>query len=188
VSGGGEQSVESGQTQTILASPDLVAQGVYGNCMQAAIATILSKPLDAIPHFGAFAWWPGALRLWLRGEGLDYTVVKAPPIPQERAMLCGKSPRGHSHAVVSEGGRVVWDPHPSRDGLTEIAGAYVIHEWDANKTDPNVEHLLHAPHHDQPPLHPVDPPPPPYQPVGGSEAPPCVRGMPRITPPGEVQP
>lgn len=134
-------------SQTILATPELVAQGVYGNCMQAAIATVLRKPLDAVPHFGAFSWWPGALRLWLRGEGLDYTVVKAPPIPDERAMLCGNSPRGYAHAVVSEGGRIVWDPHPSRGGLTEVTGAYVIHEWDDSKPDPTVERLLNAPHH-----------------------------------------
>ena len=125
---------DAGLTQTILATPELVEQGVYGNCMQAAIATVLSKPMDAVPHFGAFASWPYALRLWLRGEGLDYTIVSAPPIPNERAMLCGKSPRGHAHAVVSEGGRIVWDPHPSRDGLTEVSGAYVIHEWDTTES------------------------------------------------------
>lgn len=121
---------EDGLTQTILASPELEAQGVYGNCMQAAIATVLRRPLDAVPHIGAFAWWPGALRLWLRGEGYDYHVVNGPEIPQERAMLVGTSPRGYGHAVVSEHGRIVWDPHPSRDGLTVVKGAYVIHEWD----------------------------------------------------------
>lgn len=143
-----ESQTEKAHTQSILATPELVAQGVYGNCMQAAIATVLRKRrLDAVPHFGAFAWWPGALRLWLRGDGLDYTVVKAPPIPQERAMLCGRSPRGYAHAVVSEGGQIVWDPHPSRDGLTEVTGAYVIHEWDTDKTDPTVERLRRAPHH-----------------------------------------
>lgn len=140
--------IDAGLTQTILATPELVEQGVYGNCMQAAVATVLRKPMDAVPHFGAFAWWPGALRLWLRGEGLDYTVVKAPPIPQGRAMLCGRSPRGYAHAVVSEGGEVVWDPHPSRAGLTVVTGAYVIHEWDPGDAVPTaVDHLMHAEHH-----------------------------------------
>lgn len=139
---------DGGANQTILASPELAEQGVYGNCMQAAIATVLRKPLDAVPHFGAFAWWPGALRLWLRGEGLDYTVMKAPPIPEERAMLCGKSLRGYAHAVVSEGGRIIWDPHPSRAGLTTISGAYVIHAWDLTEDKPSdIDHLLTAEHH-----------------------------------------
>lgn len=123
-------TIGDGQTQTILASPELEAKGVYGNCMQAAIATVLHKPIDAVPHIGAFTWWPGALRLWLRGEGLDYHIVDGPEIPQERAMLVGKSPRGYGHAVVSEGGKIVWDPHPSRAGLIVVKGAYVIHEWD----------------------------------------------------------
>jgi hypothetical protein len=137
-----------GLTQTILATTELVEKGVYGNCMQAAIATVLRKPLDAVPHFGAFAWWPGALRLWLRGEGLDYTIVKAPPIPRERAMLCGQSPRGSAHAVVSEGGAIVWDPHPSRDGLTDITGAYVIHEWNPGIDEPTaIDRLMHAEYH-----------------------------------------
>lgn len=148
----GEHVAENAaHSQTILATPELVEQGVYGNCMQAAVATILRKPLDAVPHFGAFSYWPGALRLWLRGEGLDYTHVKAPPIPQERAMLCGQSPRGYAHAVVSEGGAVVWDPHPSRDGLTTVTGAYLIHEWDTSDPTPTpVDGLMQAEHHFSP--------------------------------------
>jgi len=129
VVGGGEGE---GVSQTIFASPELQAIGVYGNCMQAAIATVLNRPMDSVPHFGTFATWPQALRLWLRGEGLDYTYVEAPPIPVERAMLVGKSPRGYTHAVVSEGGQIVWDPHPSRDGLVTVTGGYVIHEWDTD--------------------------------------------------------
>lgn len=128
-----------GITQTILASDELLEVGVYGNCMQAAIATVLGRPLDGVPHFAAFAWWPGALRLWLQGEDLDYTVISGPEIPQERAMLVGKSCRGHGHAVVSEHGRIVWDPHPSRAGLTEITGAYVIHDWDGYNNGPALQ-------------------------------------------------
>lgn len=144
----GHSTEKDAHSQTIFATSELVDQGVYGNCMQAAVATVLKKPLDAVPHFGAFTWWPGALRLWLRGEGLDYTHVKAPPIPTERAMLCGRSPRGYAHAVVSEGGRIVWDPHPSRDGLTVIQGAYLIHEWDPHASSPDpVDHLMDAEHH-----------------------------------------
>ena len=120
-------------TQTILATPENNAQGIYGNCMQAAVANALQKPLDYVPHFGAFSSWPAALRLWLRGEGLDYTHVPAlndGPLetPMGRVMLVGDTERGTKHAVGAIDGQIL-DPHPSRAGLTKILGAYIIHEW-----------------------------------------------------------
>lgn len=121
--------VHTGETQTILATPELQAQGIYGNCVQAALATLLRRPMDSVPHVGLFSLWEHAMLLWLRGEGLDFTLISGSEIPTERAMLVGRSPRGYMHAVVSEGGRIAWDPHPSRDGLTTVTGAYVIHEW-----------------------------------------------------------
>jgi hypothetical protein len=41
-------------TQSILYTPELNARGVYGNCLQAAVASALGMDLDAVPHFGAF--------------------------------------------------------------------------------------------------------------------------------------
>ena len=117
-------------TQTILYAPDLQARGVYGNCLQAAIASALGLDLDAVPHFGAFVWWDAAARLWLRGRSLDWSWVPASQgLPEERCILVGTSPRPSGlHAVVAENGRI-WDPHPSRAGLTEIRNAYVFHRW-----------------------------------------------------------
>jgi len=115
-------------TQTVLATDN--EPGVFGNCVQAAVASLMGMPLEAVPHFVAFTWWEGALKLWIRGHGMDVTWQKAPPIPQERALLLGKSPRGYGHAVVSEGGAIVWDPHPSGDGLTEVDSAVVFHDWE----------------------------------------------------------
>jgi hypothetical protein len=117
-------------TQTILYNPDAEASGVYGNCLQAAIASALGLDLDAVPHFGAFIWWDAAVRLWLRGRSLDWSWVPAGEgIPRERCVLVGASPRPTGlHAVAAGDGRV-WDPHPSRDGLTEIRGAYVFRSW-----------------------------------------------------------
>lgn len=116
-------------TQTILKTPENEAAGIFGNCMQASIAIALGKPLDYVPHFGQFATWPAALTLWLRGEGLDYDVepVIDGSIPMGRAMVVGDSPRGTRHAVASIDG-VIYDPHPSRAGLSRITGAYVIRD------------------------------------------------------------
>jgi hypothetical protein len=118
-------------TQTILYDPDLNARGVYGNCLQAAVASALGLDLDAVPHFGAFAWWDAAVRLWLRGRGLDWSWMPASEgIPEDRCVLIGASPRPTGrHAVAGDGGRCVWDPHPSRAGLTVIQGAYVFRPW-----------------------------------------------------------
>jgi hypothetical protein len=113
-------------TQTVFASPELNEVGVYGNCIQAAVASLLGRPLDAVPHFGAFDDWEAALRLWARGEDLlvqrvDPDTVVGPD--EERRLLFGTSPRGYGHVVVgsAEAG-VLWDPHPSRDGLIEVTG------------------------------------------------------------------
>lgn len=114
-------------TQTILARDEAEAEGVLGNCLQAALASALNLPLDAVPHFMAFVWWDAAVPLWLRGRGLDWTWRAE--IPEARSIVVGKSPRGVSHAVVGEAGRIVWDPHPSRGGLVEVQGAYEIHPW-----------------------------------------------------------
>jgi hypothetical protein len=123
-------------SQTILYDPDLDVRGVYGNCLQAAIASALGLELDAVPHFGAFTWWDAAVRMWLRGRSLDWLYVSAGEgLPSERCILVGTSPRPSGlHAVVAEGGRI-WDPHPSRDGLTEIRGAYVFRSWPDGSDD-----------------------------------------------------
>ena len=120
-------------TQTILKTPENDDLGIYGNCIQAAIASALQKPLDYVPHIGAFSAWPAAMRLWLRGEQLDYTHRPGPEIPEGREMLVGDTKRGARHAVGFIDGQIL-DPHPSRAGLTKISGSYQIHDWDTDAT------------------------------------------------------
>jgi hypothetical protein len=115
-------------TQSILYTPELNAKGVYGNCLQAAVAGALGLELDAVPHFGAFAWWPAAARLWLRGMGLDWRVTDG--IPAGRSVVAGTTTRGTGdHAVVGDDGKIAWDPHPSRAGLVTVKYAYAFEEW-----------------------------------------------------------
>lgn len=110
-------------TQTITYSPDREAEGIYGNCLQAAVAALFDKPLDAVPHFSAFLWWPDALALWAKGEGYRVKGERTTEIPQRRCIVGGRSPRGVPHVCVAEGGQIIWDPHPSRDGLVSITDA-----------------------------------------------------------------
>jgi hypothetical protein len=122
-----------GVTQTIVASSD---DALPGNCLQAAVATFFGRPLEQVPHFGLFNNWNEALNLWLAGwYGLGASVRPYYPtaIPEGRYLLSGTSPRNAewTHIVVAEGDEIVWDPHPSRDGLvdrTRIVRFYAIDE------------------------------------------------------------
>lgn len=114
-------------TQTILFTPAAERRGVYGNCLQSAIASALGLDLDAVPHFGSYAWWEPAVRLWLRGRGLDWRQVDG--IPAGRSITVGTTIRGTGdHAVVGDSGEVAWDPHPTRTGLTVVKRSYVLEE------------------------------------------------------------
>ena len=57
-------------TQTVLADSDV--PGLYGNCVQAALASALGLELEVVPHFAQFTWWDIAVRLWLRGRSMDW--------------------------------------------------------------------------------------------------------------------
>jgi hypothetical protein len=114
--------------------------GIPGNCMQAAIASVLEYPLDAVPHFAAMpevGWWDAFLdylgRLGLRltmyadrffetDVYLDGLLIAAPlsEWPADRIVIAnGMSPRGVRHSVIWQHGEMIHDPHPSRAGLTE---------------------------------------------------------------------
>lgn len=116
-------------TQTILANdPD----GRMGNCLQAAIASILDLDLDQVPHFaeqdikGGVYWW-NALCDW--AEKMGYQVLDT---PNKRSvsgytLACGKSPRGYfNHIVVAYDGETVWDPYPGGTGVERIIEHYVF--------------------------------------------------------------
>ena len=112
-------SSRTGVTQTILAG----TPGRQGNCIQAAVATLLSLPLDEVPHFAesdgdwvedmvAFARKHGHSIVWRHG---------GPPAPAQ-GLAFGPTIRSaditHAVAIVDA---EVWDPHPSRAGLTSVS-------------------------------------------------------------------
>lgn len=107
----------------------LHAEGEVGNCLQATLASILGRPLEAIPHFallGEVHWWD-CLQAWLNAEGywIDYaphTYAAEGGEVLPRCWLSGPSPRGFSHAVVGDTatGEMLHDPHPSRSGILQV--------------------------------------------------------------------
>lgn len=116
-------------TQTILHEPVLSYQGIYGNCLQAAIASFLGLPLDAVPHFVLFAWYKPALELWARGRGMTVREKATTGIPGFPCIVGGASERGIEHVCIAAGGRIVWDVHPSRAGLVTITDAMWFEPW-----------------------------------------------------------
>lgn len=111
---------EAGVTQTILAGE---IPGRQGNCLQAAIATILVLPLDDVPHFAESAgdWVEDMVTF---GRRHDYRIVwrgADGPVP-DLGLAFGPTVRSAdiTHAVAVMDGRI-WDPHPSRAGLTAVS-------------------------------------------------------------------
>lgn len=134
------------RTQTITAErkDGHSAAGLPGNCLQAAVASLLDLELDEVPHFALFVDWFAAMRRWARERDGDFTYFPAPGTDDQYAevwervvewgrggdvyvILGGPSPRGpFGHVVVGNVDlEVVHDPHPSRAGLVEVEDAIV---------------------------------------------------------------
>lgn len=126
---------------------DLRAGQPAGDCVRTALACILDEPApDAVPHFVEFQrrydeigetydWWRAARIYTRRSHRLDlvsleptFPTYSDPPMSHPYVILAGGSPRSTdwNHAVVADAttGEIVWDPHPSRDGLLD--SSYVI--------------------------------------------------------------
>lgn len=99
----------------------------WGNCQSAALASVFDLPLDQVPDTAseevrADHFWPPIYR-WLADRGLKQISV---PPGDERlkgvySIGVGQSPRGaFKHAVVCKNGVMVFDPHPSDDGVTSF--------------------------------------------------------------------
>lgn len=110
-----------------------------GNCLQAAVASLLELKLEEVPHFILFddEWW------CIFQEFFAARNINAIWLPDIQPLgswhiASVRSPRlpGETHAVVCDpDGNVVHDPHP--DGLTsgevEIVGCYWFTVRDPSK-------------------------------------------------------
>jgi hypothetical protein len=121
------------------------ANGVYGDCQRAVIASLLDLPIQEVPHFlgesknDAVGYWT-LLQKFLRDKGYAWLVVPAKSGAaffgaEEESIyheISGPSPRGSclTHAVVGCDGKIVFDPHPSNAGLvgdpSEWEYAYLV--------------------------------------------------------------
>ena len=121
-------------TQTILHDPE---NGLWGNCFQTALACVLDMEVEEVPHFydqGNTSIDP--IQKWLLqfnlclvtiGHAKDHDWFAESGLTEVVTISGGPSPRYDGkvdHCVVARGGRMLHDPHPSRDGVPEFT-----HHW-----------------------------------------------------------
>lgn len=124
------------------------AEGRYGNCVQASIASILDLPLSSVPHFSEGNDLPAPdggyeesrrINRWLKNRGLvmveigfsadslkDWQAVFDRTGAEFYHLMCGVSSRGFNHMTVGKNGRVIHDPHPEGGELLPYNGTYSI--------------------------------------------------------------
>lgn len=106
-------------TQTILLNDP---SGRQGDCLRAAVASLLDLPPDEVPHFieSTGDWWED-MAAFARGHGYIVTQHGPDHEPPVFGLAFGFTNRSDErHAVVYRDGAMAWDPHPSRDGLVRV--------------------------------------------------------------------
>lgn len=118
---------------------------VYGNCFAAVIASMLEVPITEVPNVEVFfhmphPHWSIIMDTWLKSKGWElwgddrYRVFHCEMESDEYLGLSehymtlrgnlylasGLSARGVRHICIYKTGQLVWDPHPSREGLVTI--------------------------------------------------------------------
>lgn len=110
--------------QTILSGP-------RSNCLQAAVASILERPIDAVPNFNEVQEgdWYWAFVKWLEAQGFALIFCYAAGFSIARSngfgyhLMTVNSPRGDfHHELVGFNGKPVHDPYPG--GNCEHQGIY----------------------------------------------------------------
>lgn len=124
-------------TQTIFAGDP---SGRYGNCFQAAIASILELDLEQVPHFAEARDWVSYVNAWAALNGWSVRRYFRTDLEGvDLAVADGPGPRGYHHAVAVKDGQIAWDPHPSRAGLLAIETV-----WAFTPADPaDTRHQMH---------------------------------------------
>lgn len=113
-------------------------RGLHGNCMQAAVASLLGRPMSDVPNFiegpeGESGFWE-EVYAFCRGQGLAFETYhndgRGRHVREGYHLAYGPAARGCGHVVVMNNDEMAHDPHPSRAGLLEVQGIYVIRPLD----------------------------------------------------------
>lgn len=124
--------------QTIIGSGD--DGQPMGTCQKACIASLLEieeHQVLATEHLSDSEWFP-PLYDWLIEQGYEYHGIRSneedllnPKFNKGIGgylLVSGGSPRGfrRGHAVIYKNGKLVHDPHPSGDGITEFKNFWIL--------------------------------------------------------------
>lgn len=121
-----------------------------GDCLRAAVASLLELPLLAVPHFVLHHDWRQRMNGFCRGHGYR-AATQDLDTDCAYGIALGPSPRGVQHAVCWVDGRMAHDPHPSRAGLLRVTHLIALHRTRRAAT-------VHRPPAGEPPM--TIPPPP----------------------------
>lgn len=107
------------------------AEGKRGNCMQAAVASLLAKRLEDVTNFIEQRYFWGSLHKFVTDAGLILDEIDNKGVaPEGVCIATGPGPRDCLHAIIVEDGKLLFDPHPSRAGLLSIERFYVLRPRD----------------------------------------------------------
>ena len=104
-----------------------------GNCLAASLASVLELPLSKIPEFENMGKkWFSKLTKWLETLGLYPVIWREEVVLPGYYFVIGQSPRDKkiTHQVVYFNGKMIHDPHPSRDGIINIKETMVLVPFD----------------------------------------------------------
>lgn len=96
-----------------------------GNCMAAALASLLDLDIAEVPAFEDLQeTWKRTLLAWI--DSLGMTIRVQDHAPEGFAIATGPSNRGIHHAVIVNNGAFAHDPHPSNDFLVAIKKYWAV--------------------------------------------------------------
>lgn len=114
--------------------------GRPGNCVQAAVASILDLELDEVPHFLEVADYPEEWELafedWLEERNIYSARYGGEWIFPTLYLASGPTKRNGPnvwHMVVMQNGKVIHDPHPDNTGLSQVKQLRLLVPYDPSK-------------------------------------------------------
>lgn len=110
--------------QTILSNGD-----THGDCVRACTASMLNMSIENVPNFIIFDKW---YKKWINFlYKHDIKLKKIPfknniPTFKNYYFVSGNTCRKTHHMVIMKDGKIVHDPHPSKNGIIDICHIWEI--------------------------------------------------------------
>lgn len=110
--------------------------GKEGNCFSACLASLLEIKIEDVPYLNEDNWIVNTNKFLMENYNSYYMEFDVLPSNcpfklKGYHIINGLSPRSEGfprlyHAVIGKDGKMVFDPHPSKDGLQNINGYGIL--------------------------------------------------------------